>query len=104
MIDEKLEMDMAGYKPMYDYTQYSHDNHVNVIPEINFKRLVSDTFKVITDTLRKTYGPYGSTILIASANTVTSTKDGHNVFEVMGFSHHYKKMVYLAIKDRKSVV
>lgn len=98
MIDEKLEMDMAGFKPMYDYTQYSHDNHVNVIPEINFKRLVSDTFKVITDTLRKTYGPYGSTVLITSANTVTSTKDGHNVFEAMGFSHHYKRMVYLAIK------
>jgi chaperonin GroEL (HSP60 family) len=48
--------------------------------------------------MRSTYGPYGSTIVISDQNETTTTKDGFNVFEAMGFSHHYKRMVYLAIK------
>lgn len=92
------ELEIMGYAPQYDYTQYSHDNHVNVIPEESFKRLVRDTFKTITDVLRSTYGPYGSTAIISDQNETTTTKDGHNVLSVMNFSHHYKKMVYLAIK------
>jgi hypothetical protein len=91
------EMEVLGYNRVYDYTQYSHDNHVNVIPEESFKRLVSDTFKTITDTLRSTYGPYGSTMIISDQNETTTTKDGYNVFEAMNFNHHYKHMVYLAI-------
>lgn len=92
--NEELEM----YEKVYDYTQYSHDNHVNVIPEASFKKLVHDTFHTITDTLRGTYGPYGSTMMISDQSQTTTTKDGYNVFEAMGFSHHYKRMVYLAIK------
>lgn len=95
---DKQELELLGYKQVYDYVQYSHDNHVNVIPEESFKRLVSDTFKTIADVLRKTYGPYGSTVIITDQNVTTTTKDGYNVFEAMGFSHHYKRMVYLAIK------
>lgn len=83
---------------VYDYTQYSHDNHVNVIPEEAFKRLVIDTFKTITNVLVSTYGPYGSTMIISSQNETTTTKDGYNIFEAMGFNNYYKKMVYLAIK------
>ena len=95
---DMIEADMMGLKPVYDYTQYSHDHNVNVIPEEDFKHLVSDTFKVIADTLRTTYGPYGSTVLLAQGNEITSTKDGHNVFEALGFSNHYKRNVYLTIK------
>lgn len=93
-----MELQAMGYKPVYDYTQYSHDNDVNVIPEEAFKRLVHDTFKTMTDVLRETYGPYGSTVIISDQGETTTTKDGFNVVESMGFSHQYKRMVYLAIK------
>ena len=42
------ELDIMGYSKVYDYTQFSHDHHINVIPENDFKRLVEDTFKTIT--------------------------------------------------------
>lgn len=88
-----------NYRIKYDYTQYSHDNHVNIIPESAFQNLVHDAFKVIADNLRNTYGPYGSTILISAQNQMTSTKDGYNIFSAIGFNHQYKKMVYITIKD-----
>ena len=94
----EAELNALGYVKNYDYTNYSHDNHVNVIPEESFKRLVADTFKVITDVLRETYGPYGSTIMISDQNETTTTKDGYNIFNALGFSHQYKQKVYLAIK------
>lgn len=97
-IDMIESVDGQAFQKHYDYTQYSHENHVNVIPERDFKHLVEDTFRTITDTLRSTYGPYGSTVVISSQNETTTTKDGYNVFQAMGFSHAYKKMVYLAIQ------
>lgn len=93
------ETSMIGYERVYDYTQYSHDNNVNVIPEDSFKKLIKDTFKTITDVLRETYGPYGSTVMITSGVETTTTKDGYNVFESIGFNHPYKHMVYLTIKN-----
>jgi len=87
-----------GYSKHYDFTQYAHDNNVNVIPEEDFKRLVQETFKCIADNLRKTYGPYASAVLISDQNETYATKDGYNVFNALGFSHTYKRMVYLAIK------
>lgn len=83
----------------YDYTQYSHDNDVNIIPKEDYERLVADTFKVICNNLRKTYGPYGSSVMITEQNQTTATKDGYNVFEAMHFSHNYKQQVYLHIQD-----
>lgn len=98
MMDKK-ELEIMGFEPVYDYTQFSHDFNVNVIPENDFKKLVHDTFKTIACILRNTYGPYGSTLMLSTngGETVT-TKDGYNAFEAMGFSHHYKRLVYLAIK------
>ena len=93
------DLEVAGYKRVYDYTQYSHENHVNVIPEQDFKRLVEDTFKAITNTLRSTYGPYASTVMISDQNETTTTKDGFNVFEALHFSHSYKHKVYIALKE-----
>ena len=60
----------------YDYTQYSHDNDVNVIPDADYRRLVADTFKTICDTLRKTYGPRMDTIPLKQciSHTITSSK------------------------------
>ena len=95
--EAELELQMAGMKKQYDYTNYAHTNHVNVIPEDDFKRLVSDTFNTITDVLKKTYGPYGSSVVISDQSETTTTKDGYNVFQSIGFNHAYKRKVYLAI-------
>ena len=81
------ELEIMGYKKQYNYTQYSHDNHVNVIPEKDFKLLVQDTFTTINEILRETYGPYGSTMLMNTGNQNVSTKDGYNVFSAMGCNH-----------------
>ena len=42
MHDDQLAL--AGIRKSWDYTQYSHDKNVNVIPEEDFKRLIHDTF------------------------------------------------------------
>ena len=97
MNDDQLAL-AAGYERTYDYTQYSHDRHVNVIPEEDFDRLVKDTFSTIADTLRKTYGPYASTVLISEMNEMSATKDGYNVFNAMLFNQPYMQMVYRTIK------
>jgi len=91
-------MEELGYTKSYDFTQYAHDNNVNVIPEDSFKHLIEETFRIIADILRNTYGPYGSTVVISDQSETTTTKDGYNVFNAVGFSHTYKRMVYLAIK------
>ncbi len=91
-------MEELGYTKSYDFTQYAHDNNVNVIPEESFKHLIEETFRIIADILRNTYGPYGSTVVISDQSETTTTKDGYNVFNAIGFSHTYKRMVYLAIK------
>ena len=93
----ELELQMAGLKKQYDYTNYAHTHHINVIPEEDFKRLVSDTFDTITDVLSKTYGPYGSSVLISDQGETITTKDGYNVYQSMSFNQAYKKMVYRAI-------
>lgn len=94
------EMEVAGFKRVYDYTQYSHENHINVIPEEAFQRLTSDTFGTVADVLRNTYGPYGSTMMLTSQNgETTTTKDGYNIYNSLGFNHQYKRMVYMAIQN-----
>lgn len=91
-------MDGAVFQKTYDYTDYAHRNHVNIIPKEDFRRLVADTFKVLTERLRDTYGPYGSTVMISTTTGDTvSTKDGFHAFQSMGFSHQYKNLVYKAI-------
>ena len=99
MNSEELEFAQhnLGIQKHYDFTQYAHDNHVNVIPEEDFKHLVEETFRTIADILRKTYGPYASTVIISEQSETTSTKDGYNVFNAIGFAHKYKRLVYLAI-------
>lgn len=98
-MNDETELMMAGYEKVYDYTQYSHLNHINVIPEEDFKRLVRDSFKVLADNLRRTYGPYGSQLILSQQSQTMTTKDGFNAFEAMGFSHTYKRIVYLAIQN-----
>ena len=85
--------ELGGYKKHYDFTQYSHDNNVNVIPENDFKHLVEETFKCIADILRNTYGPYASSVVISEQAETFATKDGYNVFNAVGFSHTYKRMI-----------
>ena len=98
-MNDETELMMAGYEKVYDYTQYSHLNHINVIPEEDFKRLVRDSFKILADNLRRTYGPYGSQLILSQQSQTMTTKDGFNAFEAMGFSHTYKRIVYLAIQN-----
>ena len=93
----ETELQAMGYKQKFDYSQYSHDNDVNVIPKKDFKRLIRDTFKTITDIVKETYGPYGSLYTLNELNQTSSTKDGYNTFEGIHFSHQYKQMVKLTI-------
>ena len=82
-----------------NYSQYSIDNEVNIIPEEDFKSLIRDTFKVITQHVGGTAGPYGSQVMLSSSDgQSTTTKDGFNSFSALSFMNPYKKMVYLAIK------
>lgn len=97
-MNNDVAAELSGYKKHYDFTQYSHDNNVNVIPEEDFKHLVEETFKCIADILRNTYGPYASSVVISEQSETFATKDGYNVFNAVGFSHTYKRMIYLAIK------
>lgn len=91
------ELQAMGYKQKFDYSQYSHDNDVNVIPKKDFTRLIRDTFKTVTEIVKETYGPYGSTYTLNELNQTSSTKDGYNTFEAIHFSHQYKQMVKLTI-------
>lgn len=95
----KEELEVAGFEKVYDYSQFAHENNINVIPKDDFARLVADTFKTLANILRETYGPYGSSMVVTDQNLTTVTKDGFNVFESLGFSHSYKHMVYLAIAN-----
>ena len=65
---------------MTDYNQYSREKHINVIPENDFKELVSETFDTIASALRSTYGPYGASSIVSESNETITTKDGYNVF------------------------
>lgn len=83
----------------FDYTNWSHQNHLNVIPEADFKRLINDAFNSIVQVLQETYGPYGSSVMISDLSEMTTTKDGYNVFHALNFSHSYKRIVYHALRD-----
>lgn len=98
-MNNEEELIMNGYSPVYDYTQYSHDNHINVIPRKDFKRLVCSTFKTLADILRNTYGPYGSSMMLSNDPETIITKDGYHIFETLKFGHQYKRIVYLAIRN-----
>ena len=88
-----------GYSKHYDYTQYSHDNKINIIPESDFRKLTGDVFKIIADNLKQTYGPYGSIWTLTSTTAETSsTKDGYNAFRAMKFSDRNMHQVYLTIQ------
>ena len=92
--------DVPEFDRVYDYTQYSHDKTVNVIPEKDFTRLVRDTFETMCDTIVNTYGPYGAPSLITSnTGSNATTKDGYNVIQRLKFGNTYKHMVYCILKD-----
>lgn len=98
MHDDQLAL--AGIRKSWDYTQYSHDKNVNVIPEEDFKRLIHDTFSTIAEVMRKTYGPYGSNVMLCTeSNETFTTKDGYNVFGRIGFSQPFQRLVYMAIQN-----
>lgn len=87
-----------NYNDVFDYQEYSRIRSVNVIPEDDFKRLVSEVFHSITENLRKTYGPYGRQVMINEANESLTTKDGYNTFCAISFRDPYKHKVYQAIR------
>ena len=87
------------YTGPVEYNRYSLYRNVNVMPQIEFKQLVRDTFQTLTETLRLTYGPYGSHIMITEGLDRISTKDGYHVFRAMDFTNSYKKEVYTNILE-----
>lgn len=81
-----------------NFTRYSQEKAVNVIPEEDFTDLVLETFDTICQTLRCTYGPYGSPVMISEQTDNSTTKDGFKTVESLQFSNPYQRLVYLAIK------
>lgn len=81
-----------------DFTRYSREKSVNVIPEQDFNALVLETFDTICQTIRCTYGPYGSPVMISEQTDNSTTKDGFKTVEGLHFSNPYQRLVYLAIK------
>ena len=91
------DLEIMGYEKKYDFTQWSHDNDINVIPEQDFRNLVLRSFKTLSDVMANTYGPYGSSMCISDSGETLTTKDGWRVFQHLQFSHQYKDLVYRAI-------
>ena len=87
-----------NFDDVIDYQEYSRVRSVNVIPEDDFKRLVSEVFHTITENLRKTYGPYGRQVMINEMNESLTTKDGYNTFCALSFRDPYKQKIYQAIR------
>ena len=81
-----------------NFTRYSQEKGVNVIPEQDFSELVLETFDTMCQTLRCTYGPYGSPVMISEQTDNSTTKDGFKTVEGLQFSNPYQRLVYLAIK------
>lgn len=93
--EAELELQMAGLQKRYDYSQFAHDNHINVLPQEAVDRLIQDVFNTIATVLKTTYGPFGSfSLLTETGSDTTSTKDGYKVFQNLSFSHSYKQLVY----------
>ena len=81
-----------------DFTRYSREKSINMIPEDDFKALVLETFDTMCQALRCTYGPYGSPVMISEQTDNSTTKDGFKTVESLHFSNPYQRLVYLSIK------
>lgn len=88
-----------GLTKKYDYTSYSHEHNINVIPREDFYNLTQNTFNEIVKQVGKTYGPYGEPFMILDGGSFVATKDGYRTFTSLGFNHAYKHMVYKAISQ-----
>lgn len=88
-----------NFDDVIDYLQYSRVRSINVIPETDFKALVSEVFHTIAENLRKTYGPYGKQVMISDGNDALTTKDGYNTFCALGPSDPFKRKIYLRIRS-----
>ena len=84
-------------QPM-DFTRYSREKNINMIPEEDFNALVLETFETMCQALRCTYGPYGSQVMISEMSDNSTTKDGFKTVESLHFSNPYQRLVYLTIK------
>ena len=81
-----------------DFTRYSREKSINMIPEEDFKALVLETFDTMCQALRCTYGPYGSPVMISEQTDNSTTKDGFKTVESLHFSNPYQRLVYISIK------
>lgn len=93
------ELSMLGYEAKYQYTQYSQDHGINVIPENDFRKLIIRSSNEISAVLRQTYGPYGSHVMIDSmVGDTVSTKDGNKTFNALKLSNKYLRVGHKLIK------
>jgi hypothetical protein len=97
-MDANTFAQLNGMEQQFDYTNYSHQKQINVIPKDDMNRLIMDAFRTLTDILRGSYGPYGNPFIISEGMETVTTKDGFNIFNALGFSNQYKRLVYLALK------
>lgn len=80
------------------FLSYSNEHHCNLIPQEEFEGLITEVFGVISDNLKKSLGPLGSSATILDGMTTEATKDGYSILSKYRFHNRYKKMIYNLIK------
>lgn len=58
---------------------------INVIAKQRFDQRVEEVFKIIGETLARSYGPYGATTLISQYPFYHMTKDGYTIMKSLAF-------------------
>lgn len=80
------------------FLSYSNKYHCNLIPQEEFEGLIKEVFGVISDNLKKSLGPLGSSATILDGMMTEATKDGYSILNKYRFHNRYKKMIYNLIK------
>lgn len=81
-----------------EFLSYSNEHHCNLIPQEEFEGLITEVFGVISDNLKKSLGPLGSSATILDGMMTEATKDGYSILSKYRFHNRYKKMIYNLIK------
>lgn len=68
-------------------TNIDYVGNWNVVPEDKFKTSIREVFCKVSDALRHTFGPYGSTTIIEQYGEICFTKDGWMVLKNIKFDN-----------------
>ena len=90
MSDVEYKRLIGGFKNL-EVEEYKECNcnryntNWNVVPEDRFKYCIQEVFTKVSDALRHTFGPYGSTTIIEQYGEMVFTKDGWMVLKNIKF-------------------